>query len=280
MSHGLGNFNPEALRHVIGELEFGRKFFARRSRVSLSAVRTWVNGQRSPTRENFERLVHVLNREGGRGRFAAEDFCGEFAVQRVSEKLRTAWPQLDEIRRAFRGVLTDSAEQHARTRRLPRMSTWRRNRVAWTRLPDFLHPTPTAAQPRFSDLHVIPFTVNWLFWHRNLQRQREFSEQFRLTGRETYNEIDLTVISHHLMREQMLLEVAEFEPKLAEEWYRGTTEYAAGNLLDNFTWGKCALQETYGCGDVIGFARHYMERGLRLLCEEFPALRPFLFATP
>lgn len=279
MPNGLDDFRPQPLRLVVAAAQAGemsRKALTIRTKLSSSAIRTWLNAQRIPTRDNLGCLIHCLNQQFG-WRLEVEDFCGDDAEHRIREKLASPLATHERVLGNYRGALQDAVWRFD-THRRPRMKTWRHSRVEWCRMGGFLQPVPVSSRLAVPDAFVYPFVVYWLFWERNLRRERDFSEQFRLSRADRYNDRDFAEIAYFLVREQVVLAATEAGVVSGSEWYTGSTEFYSGNSTDNFGWGRDRLVDAYGCRDLVGLARRFVGEAVGRFWNNCPQLRPFLAA--
>lgn len=285
MPRGLDEFRIESLRLAVAAAQTagsgpGKKQLAGGADVSPSALRTWLSGERTPTRDNLAKLVYQLNRASGwRWRLELRDFCGDDAEARIREKLDRPLAERVRVRGDFLDALRAAGEQFQESRR-PRMQAWQRSRVEWCRLGGFLQPLPAAGRLVIPDTAVYPFVVYFWFWERNRSRRLDFSEQFRLSRKEGYSDRDFAEIAYFLLQEQVVLATAEADQEAAKKWYTGATEFTGGTIADNFGWGRDRLVEEYGCEDLTAFTKGFLDKAVGRLWKSYPDLRRFLVADP
>jgi transcriptional regulator with XRE-family HTH domain len=279
MPSGLDNFHHELLQLAVDASDLGRKSLSRRAELSGSAVRTWLKGQRSPTRDNLARLLHILNLDMG-WNLGVEDFCGDVAEGRLREKLAASFSALDRRRIDYRDALLEAASEYAGKTRLPRMSTWRVDRVEWCRLLGLLQALPMRERVEIPDLYVFPFVTYWWYWEKNRTCRMDHSEQFSFGTGWKLTDYDHGEIGRFFAQEQTILAIQEAHPALAEDWYAGTTGFLDGTLVDNFEWGRKALLEKYDCAEPVAFAKKYLRIGIERFWRRYPLLREFMVVDP
>ena len=283
MPRKVDDFRIETLRLVLAAAQTAdggltRKAIANGAGVSGSAFRTWLSGERTPTRDNLARLVYRLNSRLP-WRLEVRDFCGDFAEDRIREKLQRPLAERERVRGDYLSALLGAGEPFEADRR-PRMRAWQQSRVEWCRLGGFLQPLPAARRLVVPDTAVYPFAVYFWFWERNRTRRLDFSEQFRLSRKDGYADRDFAEIAYFLVREQIILAAVVADEGAAKGWYTGVTEFTGGTIADNFGWGRDRLVTEYGCEDLTAFAKGHLDKAVARLWKSYPDLRRFLVAEP